>query len=375
MKGEKIKTNRKLLIAIFVIVIFFVLVLILIRIKFGSAICLRKHVPDYSTVIRGNDVLGYIDVPAEYDNYRNPEEDFTGMLDYDYCDNFRGNSVTHNVYDKALVVDILTASNSLVKRFENESVPVKLEKATFGKNTGYLVTADAGTVTFREFMFEDEHSNIQQIIVKDDGSFGDVYKLVFPSFSFKADNPVLVGKDVPKVEEEKPVTIGNDIFGYFDTKYTDIVEMDEFESCLDYEPSEQVCYIKKDQPYEFQVIMSKYDNINVSIEEMAEKLRKKKEDEWLSGVNAEGTQEKDKEVGSGIYADYSNEVTLQDENLGGHSCKKLTANRVITYKKSKYLTCNDYFFFEKEGSVIVFEITYEYGGKNSINKMYTTFHH
>ena len=256
MKDEKIKTNRKLLIASFVIVVFFVLVLILIRIKFGSAICLRKHVPDYSTVIRGNDVLGYIDVPAEYDNYRNPEEDFTGMLDYDYCDNFRGNSVTHNVYDKALVVDILTASNSLVKRFENESVPVKLEKATFGKNTGYLVTADAGTVTFREFMFEDEHSNIQQIIVKDDGSFGDVYKLVFPSFSFKADNPVLVGKDVPQVEEEKPVTIGKDIFGYFDTKYTDIVEMDEFESCLDYEPSEQVCYIKKDQPYEFQVIMS-----------------------------------------------------------------------------------------------------------------------
>ena len=143
-----------------------------------------SYTPSYETVSHGDDVQGYIEVPATYfdfyetggysDKLLGHQQYAYGILDI----------VTHYTFPGEDVPNLESFAASYQITFSASADKCDVYNATFGENQGYLVYAEYSDGTIlRAFIFKDNKGNVQYLCVEgvtDD--YSDVYKTVFCNY-------------------------------------------------------------------------------------------------------------------------------------------------------------------------------------------------
>lgn len=361
IENESLNMRKRKIIVIVAIVFLIVIcivvgALLILRNKYGTVFFYGKYEASYKTVRRGNDVLGFIEIPEKYNDFTIPEGNYNDLIDFDFATDGRGNAITHFTYTQESAGDVYSRLKNLEKEY-GDAYPnltyKKTEKATFGTYTGYLLTLKEEDYAFYIFVFEDDNNNIQYLAVE--GKDDDVYRLVFQNFSFDSKGAEILDASRFNENSDDILMIGNDDLGYLSIDYlTDLQEEKDYKPILDKEYKTALFYDDGEKGT-YSVAMIRYDGLNETTSEIASDISNKVYQEIV--VDGETTMTN--AVGEG-------EVDIVDSYLGEFECKKICVKTwLINY---------DYYVYNEADKTFVIEVKYSPIHNNIARKMVESYY-
>ena len=180
---------------------------------------LTEYTPSYSVNVKGNETLGYIQVPDKYIDFEETNGYSDSLLDHQQYAYGMLDIITHYTYSKEDIPNIESYAISLQESIQRSTSNVDIETATFGTYSGYLVRAtyDDGTI-LRAFIFNDINENVQYICVEGlDDEYSDVYKTVFCNFTNINPSANENEEETTESSNESSNKIGTDTLGYLES--------------------------------------------------------------------------------------------------------------------------------------------------------------
>jgi hypothetical protein len=323
------------------------------RNKYGTVFYFGRYKASYETVRRGNDILGFMEIPATYNNFTIPQGNIYDLIELDYATDAQGNAITHYTYTKEMAGDIYTRLKNLEAEY-GDAYPnltyKKTEKATFGANTGYLLTLKEGEKSLYIFVFEDDNDHVQYLAV--DGKDSDVYRLVFQNYSFDPTGAEIL--EASRFNDPDILTIGNDDLGYLSIEYlTELQETTDYTPILDQE-YETALFYDNGEEGTYSVAMIRYDGLTETVSDIASDISSKA----FQKIEADGATKSN--------AISENEVEIVDSYLGEIECKKVSVKT--------WLLNYDYYVYQDVDKTFVVEVTYSSIHVNTVSKMAESYY-